>query len=200
MFANKSDIEIVSKCVSELFVNLYNSGIYIRIFITKGDFSFHELEFTKNSNSLVCPIYGTTLLDAYEMDSRGYKTLGVLLTEKASSGFKTLGNVQFSDGSRDKILDIEKYLDKKKYRSFYESICHFDENIQNFIKNFENATREYSKLFSLTITQQDVENIINEVSEKKVKENSVLNQYLSNLKEALAGNDITIKVNKKIER
>lgn len=105
------DATTIGKAASKIFAVLLSFSIASRVFITHGDFSFHRFEqLAEREDSFLCPIYGSTLLDAYQMDQLGMKCLGVFAHRNVISQFETMPNVKFSDESEVGFLNLNRYL------------------------------------------------------------------------------------------
>ena len=105
------DATVIGKAASKVFSALLSFSIASRVFITKGDFSFHRFEqLAERPDTFLCPIYGSTLLNAYKMDQLGMKCLGAFAHQNVISQFETMQNVKFQDGSEVGLLNLNRYL------------------------------------------------------------------------------------------
>ncbi len=105
------DATVIGKAASKIFSALLSFSIASRVFITKGDFSFHRFEqLAERPDTFLCPIYGSTLLDAYQMDQLGMKCLGAFAHKNVISQFETMQNVKFQDESEVGFLNLNRYL------------------------------------------------------------------------------------------
>ena len=105
------DVTLIGKAASKVFSALLSFSIASRVFITKGDFSFHRFEpLAERPDTFLCPIYGSTLLDAYELDQLGIKCLGVFAHKGVINQFETMPNVKFQNEAEVGFINLKSYL------------------------------------------------------------------------------------------
>lgn len=105
------DVTTIGKAASKVFSVLLSFSIATRVFITKGDFSFHRFEqLAERPDTFLCPIYGSTLLDAYELDKLGMKCLGAFAHKSVINQFETMPNVKFQNEAEVGFINLKSYL------------------------------------------------------------------------------------------
>lgn len=176
--------------------------MYSRIFIVKGNFSYCEIsKFTKTNNTFVSPVYGSTLLDAYLLDSKGYSTLGVFTTKSIADQFMLSKYATFSEEQNVAFLDLPSYLPADDINYFLK-ISHeiltgpdkYLEPARQHLIDFNNALKKKNRKF--TISDHEIEEIIEEMKDKKIEEKNALSIILSNFQSILNGNEVEIYSNR----
>lgn len=117
------DVNKIAIAASRTFARILDFSIAARIYVTSGDFSFHRFEqLAENPDNFICPIYGSTILDAHEMDELHLKCLGVFIHPAIHAKFNIVDGVRFEDGSPAGFLDLKHYLSCTEIEDLIEAV------------------------------------------------------------------------------
>jgi uncharacterized protein YneF (UPF0154 family) len=181
--------ELIAKTVCNIFFKLLQYQIYTRIFVTKGDFSFHKIDdLEKSQNAFICPIYGTALLDAYKLDSKSYTTIGPFIQNNASDNINLVEKATFLSGNNVSLINLKSYLSEEHVEEVHRLITGIINGPDEYMKQFEESSKYYSELFSgqnNRINEQEIRELINEVRGQKESERKSLLKSLTTLKSIL---------------
>ena len=187
----------IAKCSCEIFLRLLQFRIFTRVFITKGDFSYHSInEIDSHNKTFLCPIYGSTILDAYEMDSFGFSTLGVFIGKNIKKDFSLNGKAKFSGKIDAGFVNFKSYLSTKDISEISRLINEIIDGPGEYIEAFDKASKKYSKLFSteneLIFSEAELKAMCDEVKKQKINERSALLNKLLTLKSLLEDEETVI--------
>jgi len=117
------DAREVANAASMAFERLLGYSIATRIYITHSDLAFHRFEeLGKETENFVCPIFGTTILDAHEMDEWGIKCLGVFVHPSILDTFAFAKGAVFANGSPTGLLDLPSYLSSERITTLIDTL------------------------------------------------------------------------------
>lgn len=138
---SKSSRLYVAKASVKALINLIEANLPVRIYISRGNFAYHSFESSEfdvsKTEGLVCPIYGSALLNAYEMDTLGIKSCGVFLHDSVMKDFSYKRNIiSNKTGNPVGLIDFNKYSTPADHIRLNKAL---DENIDNLtVEQIEN--------------------------------------------------------------
>jgi hypothetical protein len=196
--------ELVAKAASKLLCKLTENNIPVRIYITRGDFAYHKLQGeVSKTKGQVCPIYGTTLLDAYEMDCSSIRCIGVFLHEKAINDMKIIGkDVVTKKNFNIGLLDLESYLEIEEIEQLKNNVSKklsvpTIEKLEEVLNNscWGVCNKKLIKLIEekFPISKEEIEQIMRVPFEKEIKNTETTIEYYRNLYNALTKRTVVLK-------
>jgi len=200
-----NDLEKIYKSASKAFVRLLGYSIANRIYITYGDFAFHRFEdITIDNDNFICPIYGTTVLNAHEMDEKKIECLGIFVHNSVPDKSNVINNAKFNDKDIGGLIDIEKYLseeERKDLKSFIEEKIKVEEvekSIDDYLQS-GHGTISTQMFENMEIPNKERIEILGDVFKRKKLNNQATLSYYRNLKSAIIEkNEIIIKINNSV--
>ncbi len=180
---------IIGKLAAKIYCYLLYYRIHSKIFITYGDFGCHDFEkFKTNKNIFICPVYGRTLLKAYELEKTKIEYFGVFIEKQIIENFKLKTKINLNKNLYVGFLDLKFYLAEEEFNDCLKMMEDFlkEENINELKK----AILEYpaiSKLIDLMeekgIPYSELEQkcikptITRLINEKEAVKNKIKNTY-----------------------
>jgi hypothetical protein len=198
-----NDIDEIAIASSKVFTKLLGYSLATRIYVTYGDFSYHRLEdISDKPDTFVCPVYGSTILDADEMDQSSIRCLGVFVHPTLINEFKIIDDVRFTDGKSAGFLDLNYYLTSKEITDLIEMI-NASLTIENVGEKSEQLKKEPSIISLIDLLQQhqipmdEIDRTINDIFSRINANKKALLTYYTALQEALLNRNVIVKREKK---
>ncbi len=132
----------VAYAACKTFLNLLKFSLPIRVFISRGDFGalFPGPE-VKKAGGMTCPVYGSALLNAYELNEMGIKCLGVFVHESARDEIEYLPGVIDSKSQLPLgFISYEKYYNEKDLEEL-KSTAIQNATVPDFIEEKKNLSK-----------------------------------------------------------
>jgi len=192
------DAREIAKAASMAFESLLKFSINTRVYITHGDLAFHRFEdLSEETENFVCPIYGTTILDAHEMNEWGMKCLGVFVHPSILDTFALAKGAIFADGSPAGLLDLPTYLPSEKVTALIATLCELRK-----IQDVDEATSRVAEIGVVQtitesmkkqgISQQDIDDSLKESAMRRNRNKRATRAYCTALVDAMLGGRVVV--------
>jgi len=132
----------VAHAACKAFLNLLKFSLPIRVIISRGDFGvlFPGPE-VKRAGGMTCPVYGSALLKAYELDQKGIECYGVFVHESARDEIEYLPGVIDSNSHLPLgFISYEKYYDETDIEELKSTVIQ-NANIPDFIEEKKSLSK-----------------------------------------------------------